>query len=782
MNMFIVKKLIHLVVIIMCLLVIPSTNFAQALTQTIRGIVKDANNSTGLVGVTIQLAGKEIGTATSEDGTFRLEEVPVGRYTLEASYIGYSTAVVSELLLESGKEMVLEIQLETGNENLAEVLVKGNLPNRRRKVYPAHELFTIEETLRLPSTFFDPARLATFYAGVANPNDQANHLIVRGNSPNNNSWRLEGVEIVNPNHLSNAGTNTDRPAKSGGGVNILSAQMLGNTTFMRGAFPAEMGNVLSSVMDMSLRTGNNQQTEFTGQVGVIGIDLAAEGPLSKNKKASYLANYRYSFLGILGAAGVDLGDEAINFQDLAVTLHFPVTTQSNLTLFGFMGNSKNEFTAKPMEEIAIQKDFFNILFESNMQAGGLKYTNTINNQWKWGLTSVFSATESVRSSELTTLPAIQEFEQTDLNTQKFSTNAFAQYHLNSTKSLKFGAVITQLEDRNNAFSFLTNDNLAAGNISGTIWQPYANWSTNWSNLSLEAGVRYLYFGYNSTTSFEPTLQLQWSLTNTQRLGAGYGKNSQRQLPEVYGLGTGPLAENRELELTKSHQTSLWYEKIWNTTRFKIEAYSQFLYDVPIAKNESNSFSTLNTFEETINQVLVNEGTGTNYGIELTAQKYFSNNSFWLTNVSLFDATYKGSDGIKRDTRFNGNYIVNAAYGKEFPYSKKGKDMILGVNLHATVAGGLRETPINATASELAGRTIFDTQTAFSLQQNTFFKTDLRVYWKRNKKKFSSTLALDIQNLTNQQNPSFQYYDTFLKEITQEYKLGLLPILSYRVEF
>ena len=678
--------------------------------------------------------------------------------------------------------MVLEIQLQPANENLTEVIVRGNLPNRSRKVYPAHELFTIEETLRLPSTFFDPARLATFYAGVANPNDQANHLSVRGNSPNNNSWRLEGVEIVNPNHLSNAGTNTDRPAKSGGGVNILSAQMLGNTTFMRGAFPAEMGNVLSSVMDMSLRIGNNQKTEFTGQLGVIGVDLAAEGPLSKNKKASYLANYRYSFLGILGAAGVDLGDEAINFQDLALTLHFPINPRSELTVFGFMGNSQNEFTAKPMEEVAIQKDLFNILFESNMQAGGLKYTQTLSDQWKWGLTSVFSATESVRSSALDSLATASAFEKTDLYTQKFSTNAFAQYRLNSQNRFQVGVVITQLEDRNNAFSFIANENLAAGSITGTISQPYVNLSKNWSNVSLELGARYLYFSYNSTTSFEPTAQLQWSLGNNQRLGAGYSKSSQRQLPEVYGLESGSLAENQLLELTKSHQSSLWYEKIWNTTRIKVEAYSQFLFDVPIAKNEANSFSTLNTFEEIINQVLVNEGTGTNYGIELSAQKYFSDNSFWLSNLSLFDATYKGSDGIKRDTRFNGNYIFNAAYGREFPYSKKGKDMILGVNLHATIAGGLRETPIDATASALAQRTVFDTQAAFTLQQNTFFKTDLRIYWKRNRKKFSSTLALDIQNLTNQQNPSFQFYDTFLQEITQEYKLGLLPILSYRVEF
>ena len=768
---FPIKSLI-LALYILGYLIICTSIYAQPLTQTIRGVVKDATNSTGLVGVTIQLLGKDIGTATDEQGTFRIEEVPVGRYTLEASYVGYRTAIVSELLLESGKEMVVDIQLESTNEELAEVIVKGHHPNGRRKVYPAHELLTIEETLRLPSTFFDPARLATFYAGVANPNDQANHLIVRGNSPNSNSWRLEGVEIVNPNHLSNGGTNTDLPAKNGGGVNILSAQMLGNTTFMRGSLPTEMGNVLSSVLDMSLRKGNNQQKEFTGQVGVIGVDLAAEGPLSKQHKGSYLANYRYSFLGILGAAGVDLGDEAINFQDLALTLHFPTDTNSEVTLFGFMGNSKNEFMSKPMEEVMIQKDLFNISFTSDMQAIGLKFDQILNGQWNFGITSVFSALDSFREFDR---PSTIESGWDRTTTEKFSTHAFLQYQINARSGIRVGSVITYLHD-------LSRGDGGAGKADGTIWQPYVNGFFNWSNLSLEIGSRYLYFDFNKTASFEPTAQLQWSFENNHRLGVGYSKSSQRQLPEVYGFEDNFVVDNTLLELTKSHQFALWYEVIRNTVRYKVETYYQSLYDVPVAKNSSNSFSTLNLFEESIREALVNDGTGTNYGVELTAQQYFSNNSFWLANLSLYESTYKGSDGIERDTRFNGNYIVNAAYGREFPYSKKGKDMILGVNLHATLVGGLRETPIDAAASVLAQRTVFDTQAAFSLRQNTFFKTDLRIYWKRNRKKFSSTLALDIQNLTNQQNPSFQFYDTFLQEITQEYKLGLLPILSYRVEF
>ncbi len=756
----------------------------QNLTQTIRGFVTDADNHNGLIGASVYIPSLEKGVTTDENGSFRLEEIPVGRYSIETSYIGYATLIISEILLESGKELVLEIKLQAASANLKEIVVKGLAPNQRDKISPAHEILTIEETLRLPATFFDPARLAFSYAGVSSSNDQANHLVVRGNTPNNMSWRLEGVEIVNPNHLSNGGTDTDRPAPNGGGVNILSAQLLGNSTFMRGAFPAAYGNVLGGVMDMNFRKGNNEKYGFTGQIGVIGIDISAEGPISDNKKTSFLANYRYSTLGLLGAAGVDLGDESINFQDFAMNLNIPLSETTNLSLFGFSGNSENVFDAKELEERQFEKDNFDIVFTSKMWAAGYKFQQNINDDWRLNLTGVFSAVNTIRSASIDTLAIETPFDRDDVSTQKFSMNTSLNYKLKSNSRLQFGIVNTWLRDEKTLFSFETADIVSGGIIEGTLLQPYLDWKYERSNVSLNLGVRSVFFTYNNTSSLEPNGSLKWNLKNKQSLGVAYGLQSQRQLPQIYQIPIDPISEddNSILELTKSHQFSLFYDKKWNSTIFKIETYYQSFFDVPIAKNIENSFSTLNTFEGTVNLPLVNEGTGKNYGVEITAQQYFSNNTFWLGNVSLYESKYKGSDGIERDTRFNGNYIINATYGKEFPYSKKGKDYILGVNLHVNYAGGLRETPIDEEASELAQRTIFDETEAFSIQQKDYFKSDLRIYWKRNKKRFNSTLALDIQNVTNTKNPSFKYYDNFLNEVVQNNQLGLIPILSYRIEF
>ena len=754
---------------------------AQHQTQNIRGIVTAYDTEEVLTGATVSIINTDFNTTSDDNGSFRIDSIPVGRYNVEIRYLGYDKILFREILLESGKELVLNASMTTSDTKLGAVVVRGNAVTNRSKVYPAHEILTIEETLRLPATFFDPARLAFSYAGVASTNDQANHMVVRGHSPNNNNWRLEGVEIVNPNHLSSGGTNTDTPARNGGGVNMLSAQMLGNSTFIRGAFPAAYGNALSSVMNMSLRKGNDQSYEFTGQIGIIGVDLSAEGPLSKKNKASFLTNYRYSTLGLLGAAGVDLGDEAINFQDFALTVAVPTKNKAELTLFGFAGNSENNFSSKDKEDIEFQKDAQNIVFDSRVVTGGIKYRITMGPKSKLGITSAYSKLESTRSSDIDTLESPILLSRARLSTTKLSSNVFFDYKINNGHLLTFGVTGTLLNDGSSYFTSTVPTTIIDGDIDGLLSQPYIVWNWQQGNFTMNAGGRYTHFSFNSTTAIEPSARLHYNLSSNQNIGLSYGLQSQRQLPDIYRVSRGFFG-NRELELSKAHHLSLWYEKLWPQVRFKTEAYYQSLYDIPIAADDSNSFSTLNVFEEINSLNLVSDGKGTNYGLEISLQKYFSRNSFWMANVSLYESTYVGSDGIKRDTRFNGNYITNVIYGHEFPYSKKNKDCNVGINVRLTLGGGLRESPIDVGASQQARQTVFITEEAFSLQQSNLFKTDLRIYFKVSRKKFSSTVSLDIQNVTNQQNPSFRTYDTFQNQVLQQYQLGLIPILSYRVEF
>ncbi len=741
----------------------------QNLTQTIRGNVFDSYTHNPLDGASVAIIDSEFGTTTNVNGVYRLEEVPVGRYSLQVSFVGYETLIISEVLLESGKEIVLEISLKESSSSLKEVVVKSTAPNSRNKIQPSAEILTIEETLRLPATFYDPARLAFSYAGVATNNDQANHMIIRGNSPNNMSWRLEGVEIINPNHTSNAGTANDRPSQNGGGVNMLSAQLLGNSTFMRGAFPANYGNALSGIMDMNFRKGNSERHEFTGQIGVIGIDLAVEGPFSKNKKASYLVNYRYSTLGLLGAAGVDLGDESINYQDLAFTTFFPLKKGGEIKLFGLFGSSSNIFEAKVDSLRMEEKDFKDIDYNSQVSLLGGTYAKSFSDKLRWENTIVYSAREDDYVSKLFNAPS----------------DSFLVFDRTTLKNTSIKSTLEFKIDRKNrlvgGINYMLLDYHAG--LNDALIRPFLEWNFNLPRVQFKVGGSYSYFDFNKTSSLDPRLQIQYELNDKQLLAFTLGRNSKIQNIQVYDVPSPLDSGNGTLGFTKSNEVTLSFQnRFENKILFKADVYFQYLFDVPVSRDISNSFSVINYFNENLNLILRNSGKGSNKGIELTAQKYFHKNTFWLANVSLYESKYEGSDGIERDTRFNGNYIVNATYGKEFPYSKKGKDYILGVNLRLNFMGGLRETPIDEIASKTAGTTIYNESEAYTLKQKDIFKSDLRVYWKRNKKKFNSTLALDIQNVTNNKNESFKYYDTFLEEVVQKYQLGLIPILSYRIEF
>ena len=257
-------------------------------TQTIRGTVVDKYNKLPLPGANVILLDSNplLGVATGPDGKFRLENVPVGRVSIAVKYIGYSDVVIRNRELISGKELVLDIEMEEKVIQSEEVVVVAD------KTKPINKLaavsargFTIEESQRYAGSMNDVARMASNYAGVISADDARNDIIIRGNSPTGLLWRLEGVDIPSPNHYSTFGA-------TGGPVSMLNNNVLANSDFITGAFPAEYGNALSGVFDLKMRNGNNEKHEFLGQIGFNGFELGAEGPISKKNGSSYLISRR----------------------------------------------------------------------------------------------------------------------------------------------------------------------------------------------------------------------------------------------------------------------------------------------------------------------------------------------------------------------------------------------------------------------------------------------------------------------------------------------------------
>ncbi|HWV28897.1 MAG TPA: TonB-dependent receptor [Dyadobacter sp.] len=751
--------------------------FAQEFTSVVRGSVKDADTGQPLAQATVQLDDK--GSITDQTGLFRFEGIGVGRHTLRVSFVGYQTLVIQEILLESGKENVQEIRLSATGRQLQEATVSGS----REPAFNSVQAITAEQTLRYAATYLDPARVATSFAGVAAANDQANGLVVRGNSPNSMQWRLEGVEIVNPNHLSNAGTFSDRPTSTGGGVNILSTQLMGTSYFMSGPFPAQYGNAMSAILDMSLRKGNNEKKEFTAQAGLIGLDIAAEGPLSNSHKGSYLVNYRYSFTGLLGAMGVNFGGEDIRFQDLSWNVSIPTKGNGNFTFFGLGGVSSNDFKADADSlQWENDKDAYNIKYKNKMGALGVTLTQPIGTRGTYHAAFALSGLNTTRVATPMYATGYQYGDiegNSELTNSKISANTSYSHRFNPDHKLTFGTLL--LFQKSGRPPLFMDESLHLWTV-----QPYVNWTWKISeSLTADVGLHGMISKIRSDradihATAEPRVAIRWASSTDTRWSFSYGLHSQLQSADLYTAYYGMTNTYRNLQLapTRGHYATLGYQRnLSGASLLKIEAYLQSQFDVPVSSYD-RVYSAVNLVEQIPNLYFENKGKALNYGVEVTYQKLLTNQFYLLATGSLYKATYSTAAGPRQNSRFDGRHTLSLTGGKEI---KSGERSIWGFNAKILWIGGFRERPIDEEYSRKLNFTI-ESSSIYSVKLRDYFRPDLRIYWKKSHRAYNRTLALDLQNVSGTQNEAYHRYDAFQRKVVVQKQLGLIPVLSYRWEF
>ena len=367
-------------------------------------------------------------------------------------------------------------------------------------------------------------------------------------------------------------------------------------------------------------------------------------------------------------------------------------------------------------------------------------------------------------------------------------SSYITHRFSETSRLKAGLYVTQQSD-----AIFSNSDIPPQKkrLTGYIIQPFASWTYHITQtLTSEIGVHNLFYSNKSndtksnSNSLEPRAAFRWQASATQQISLSYGLHSQTQLPQVYLAVTPPAPSstylNTFLRPSKSHHFVIGYQKNFiKSSSLKIEAYLQQLYEVAVTGNGKTSFSAINLVENYVGQFLSNRGTGRNYGLEATYQKLLTDQFYLLLSGSVYKSTYVGSDGIRRNSRFDGGHTFSLPTGKEF---KTRRQSTWGVNVKALVTGGFRDTPINLAESQKANATVYNQDQAFTIKMKEYFRPDLRIYWKKSKTKYSRTLALDFQNVASVKNDAFRYYDTFQKKIVLQHQLGMIPILSYRWEF
>ncbi|MCH8331186.1 MAG: TonB-dependent receptor [Bacteroidetes bacterium] len=781
---------------------------AQGIDQTIKGRILDSESKFPLMGVNIVLTSDTTqfrGTTTDLDGYYRLDDVSIGRQAIRVTYMGYQERVVSNIIVNSGKEVVLNLEMEESTVEMETVEVTAN-----RKAGVINEMttvstrtFSVEETERYSGSRADPARMASNFAGVSGSDDSRNDLVVRGNSPLGVVWKMEGVNIPNPNHFAISGS-------TGGPVNILNNKVLSSSDFMTGAFPAEYGNGIAGVFDLRMRNGNHDKSEFTGQFGFLGTELSAEGPISKKSRTSYLVSYRYSSLAAFSALGIDIGTSAIpKYQDASFKLNFPLNNTSNLSFFGVGGTSDIDIVVSSVEHFG-ETDIYadsdrDQYFGSSMGIVGMNYSRSFNENTYGKFTLAHSVNEQHTYHDLVyrhieikpdftfVVDSLVPKLGYQFTENKTSASFFINHKFNRKNTLKFGTMVDRYD-----YSFIDSSYSTSLYVFQERWnyngdamliQPYVQLKHKFNDkYTLTAGLHEQYFTLNGSQAIEPRIGLRWKMTNSQALSAGFGMHSQIVPSYVffYKQPGSPTHHNEDIGFIKSNHYIVGYDNsLQPDLRIRVEAYYQSLYNIPVEKR-SSSFSLLNQgagFDRFFPDTLVNTGTANNLGVEFTLEKFFSKTYFFMLTASVFDSKYKGSDGVERDTDFNGKYAVNLMGAKEFTLGRQ-KNKVLSLGAKITVAGGKLYGPVDSVATSVnSGDIIFIDSTRNSLRFDDYFRTDLKIVYRINSKKLTHEFGLDIINVLDTKNIlKLTYIPDVKGPLREEYQLGRLPIFYYRIDF
>ncbi len=804
-------------IIFLTCLALATISFSQEeITQNVKGKVVDTESKYPLVGAKLFLTSSDSSVferqLSDADGYFLFTNIPIGKYNLRTTYSMYLPNT-STIIVNSGKEVVINIDLQEDITTTDEIEIvgrkNGEVINEMAMI--SAQQFSVEETDRYAGSRGDPARMASNFAGVQGADDSRNDIVIRGNSPIGLLWKVEGIDIPNPNHFAVSGS-------TGGPVAILNNKLLANSDFFMSAFPADYGNSIAGVFDLRLRHGNSDKHEITGQFGFLGTEVMAEGPINAEKRSSYLVMGRYSTLSMFQAMGISIGTDAVPvYGDGAIKLSFPQKNGGHIGVFGIGGASTIDI--KVSDQTSFTEEAFgegdrDQFFSTAMGVLGVTYKKSLSKStyFESTIAQTYDRQRSQHDFLIRNLDTNFVDGEPTVSIRTDSIYPLMGYQFENYKTALFASINHKINKQHILRVGMNADGYFINNIDSALnqaqdqfltrhdYKGYAallqgfvqyKWKVN-SKMDFTAGLHSQYFTLSdSWSSAEPRLGWQLRLKNKQVIKAGAGLHSQMQPIYQYTYqgslsGVAPQRFNMDMDFTKSLHTAAGYEKSFkNSLKVKTEVYYQYLYNIPVDQY-SSSFSLLNQgsgFQRFFPDELVNEGTGTNYGVELTVQKYFDKSFYFLITGSLFESKYKGSDGIERNTDFNGNYAVNFLAGKEFKINDKN---MISAGIKVTAAGGRRYGYVDVNETLANNELVFQDSLFNTRQFRDYFRLDFKITYKLNTKNITHEIGLDLVNISNRQNILGLAYapnlaDPSAEPIAERYQLGFLPIFYYRAD-
>ena len=765
-------------------LLAPSLVLAQ--TQTVRGVVVDRDTQMPLIGANVIVVDSDpfLGAATDDEGRFELIGVPVGRQSLRVQYIGYEPRLLPNVLVRSSQETVLVIALQERVVDGTEVVVQasardGEALNDMSAV--SARSFSVEQTQRYAGAVDDPARLAAAFAGVTTSGSgvQDNALAIRGNAPKGVLWQLEGVPIPNPSHF--AGLSV----AGGGGLTLFSGQLLADSDVFTGAFPAEYGNALSGVFDMHFRTGNPATREHTIQLGLLGLEVASEGPIRQDAPSTYLFNYRYSTLGLL--MPLLPTDGSTTYQDLAFKVALPTRGAGRFEVWGLGGLDGQQLVENP-DSTTWESEFWDRTRSDlflGVGAGGLTHHLVLGTKSYLRTSAAITAVRTEWENDRLDADVVLQPDFRLRGTEARATlgaalhHKFSPRHVNRT-GFKAQQILYDLDLQSAIDRQPPLQDVVQSEGSSTLLEGYTQSRfTLRENVNLTTGLHAQHFALTEQTTVEPRVGLAWAVARDHSVRLGYGLHSQIEDLRIYlAEADGGTQPNRLLGPSRAHHFVAGYStSLSETVRLQVEGYVQRLFDVPVIAD--SSFSLLNVRQDwTFAEPLVNDGAGENVGVELTLERHLRDGFYALATGTLFQSRYRGGDGVWRGSRYDQRYAVNLLAGREF---EVGTSNLFGANVRVAALGGERRSPVDEVASAEQEDVVLDESRAFTERNPAIWLADLTLTYRRNGQRVSQVWALQLKNALGAKDTSRDY--NLLRNGVEEIREGYpLPVLTYKLEF
>ena len=752
-------------------------------------------------GATVTLSATKVET-TDVNGQVNFDKVMAGRYLLDVQMTAFESQK-TEFVFQKANPVLITVYLHQVSAALDTLWVSAHAMSSEPTnplAYTSARSFTAEETDRIPAAINDPGRMVQSFAGVqGGRNDLENQIIVRGNSPFGIGWRVEGIDVPSPNHFTKHGS-------AGGGVSIFSTHLLDKSDFYTGGQPAEFGNALSGSFDIHFRHGNYAERNVKTKVGMLGIDLALEGPF-KNKRSSYLVNYRYSTLGLYNMMKVFLvGERTINtFQDLSFNLAFNSEDfKKTTTIFGVGGNSLDH--ALPIPEAdkrrpGVPDDWEDRYRPSNLGVIGITHQRNINERSSVKYAFALVGSQILRRSDTLDVNDVAF----RYNTEDYIDNRISgsvKYITKPAEGLTWtsGVLASQIFFKFNKFNYprraiydvtelaASKRIFANGEGQTQTIEPYTQLEKKFSNFSVYGGLHYMHLTLNNNVSLEPRLGAKYFLNDKNSLSFTAGRHSQLLPMATYFVTSQDANDaqkltypNKDVNFPISDQVVLGYDRlIGKGWHLATEVYYQKLRRTLVSGNPNNTGWMLNYADGYPDAAMTTDGKGTNKGIDVTLEHRNVKKYYVLLTASYFDATYTLADGRTFNSAFNDRYNTALTLGKEWTLKN---ERTLQAGARAFVNGGFRYSPLDAEASADAGFYLFKPNEINSLQAPAYFRVDGRVSYRFNGKKRSGILSMDIQNLTNNNNYSRVFYNNVSNQLILQRKgSGLTPIGSLVLDF